>query len=859
MPCLRLAGTAGVDLVEWTLLDWIYGLEDVHGRGRVSFPTNHTCSFLDRLHKMKIRKLVSVSLTSLTSLSVATPLFAQTNTPPVGSEVTKLDRIIVEGVPLEEQVVPTARPFNSVYGTDRSILETPRNVTIISREQLDAISIQDVRDFSKLTSSSYTRSNFGAPTTPDIRTQIGDTFINGMRLGLTSNGNGLPVNFNSVESVNIVKGPATAVFGPSQYVGGYVDLITKRPFFDEFHGDVSGTVGMYDTYRWTADFGGPLPGKKAAYRVSYSGEDSGSYYSDGFKKTEAVYGALLWNPSERYEVFFNTEWFWANYTENFGINRVTQELIDNGTYQTGVNNNPAPDFSGGAFLGYRDGAGNPITFGNINVVGGAPAPASDPQNSRWVVSGFPAVNRIALGPKVQIDRSQRLLRPGDNSEGFSYNAQLVQTFHATPKLDIGNNTLFRFVDRETFSSYYYSEIINPSWSIENRTEFRFNLDSHQINTGLDVRYQQVKAYNDFFSEPANVWDLTKDHGFINYYNSVNFPNPFTSVPVPGWPGRFYTPDNGDSGHSKSLFVGPFYQHDWRITDRFSILAGGRVDYVDLDYVDPAGFLRGDSVTFGLPSANASAIYKITPTVATYFSYNWSQNGAGAVGNGGGYTTGGANDFSMGSLRTEAELFELGAKSSLMDGKLFLNLAVYQQTRGNVNSQTRAISEFETRGVEFEANFQPSRNFYLTFGYSYTDSKVHAQTSGDLFDVGNTSLTPFQDRFFSLAYPGSYQRQGVPEHLMNVLASYKIYKGFGASANVVLTSEINNNNTGTLVIPMQYTLDLTLFYKSKKFDAKIALLNVTDEKNWSAPNNVYGNESIVADLPFRAEGTVTFKF
>ena len=98
----------------------------------------------------------------------------------------------------------------------------------------------------------------------------------------------------------------------------------------------------------------------------------------------------------------------------------------------------------------------------------------------------------------------------------------------------------------------------------------------------------------------------------------------------------------------------------------------------------------------------------SPNVTTYFSYNWSQNGAGAVGNGGGYTTGVANDFSMGSLRTEAELFELGAKSSLMDGKLFLNLSVYQQTRGNVNSQTRAISEFETRGVEFEANFQPSR-------------------------------------------------------------------------------------------------------------------------------------------------------
>jgi hypothetical protein len=255
-----------------------------------------------------------------------------------------MDKSVIEGIPLEETVVPTARPFNSVYGTDRSIIDTPRNVTIISREQMDAISIHDVREFSKLTSSSYTRSNFGAPTTPDIRTQYADTFVNGSRLGLTSNGNGLPVNFNSVESVNIVKGPAGVVYGASQYVGGYVDLITKKPFFDGFHGEATGEVGMYDQYRWGLDFGAPIS-KTLAYRVSYAGEESGSYYYDGYKHTQAGYAALSWVPNEKYDLFVNGEFFRADYTENFGINRPTQALIDNGLYQTGINNNPAPDFA----------------------------------------------------------------------------------------------------------------------------------------------------------------------------------------------------------------------------------------------------------------------------------------------------------------------------------------------------------------------------------------------------------------------------------------------------------------------------------------------------------------------------------
>ncbi|MFM8359511.1 MAG: TonB-dependent receptor plug domain-containing protein, partial [Verrucomicrobiota bacterium] len=345
-----------------------------------------------------------------------------------------MEKTLIEAVPLEESVIPTARPVNSVYGSDRSIIETPRNVTIISREQLDAIMIRDVRDFSKLTSSSYTRSNFGAPTTPDIRGQIADTFVNGMRQGLTSNGNGMPVNFNSVESVNIIKGPATAVYGASQYVGGYIDLITKRPYFDQFQGEAAATFGMFDQYRWTADFGGPIS-KKTAYRISYSGENSGSFYTDGFQKTQAAYLALTHVASDKYEVAFNTEFFWANYTENFGVNRPTQKLIDDKIYQTGVNNNPAPDFAAYPF-GYVDASGNPITFGNVNVPAGPAAPVSDPQNSRWVTSGYPVVNRIALGPEVKLDRSLRLLRPGDDSEGFSYQAQVIQTWHASDTHDL---------------------------------------------------------------------------------------------------------------------------------------------------------------------------------------------------------------------------------------------------------------------------------------------------------------------------------------------------------------------------------------------------------------------------------------
>jgi len=178
--------------------------------------------------------LLGASLTGLLPAQQATPApVAPIEESPAtaAGETIKLEVFEVNDTPINQVVLPQSRPFNSVFGVDRSILETPRNVTIFSREQLSAINIQDVRDFSKLTASSYTRTNFGAPTTPDIRSQIADTFLNGARVGLSSNGNGLPINFNSVESVNIVKGPATVIYGASQYVGGYADMISKRPTF----------------------------------------------------------------------------------------------------------------------------------------------------------------------------------------------------------------------------------------------------------------------------------------------------------------------------------------------------------------------------------------------------------------------------------------------------------------------------------------------------------------------------------------------------------------------------------------------------------------------------------------------------
>jgi hypothetical protein len=768
------------------------------------------------------------------------------------------ERVIVTDVPIEQSILPTTRPYTSAFGLDSNILDVPRNVTIISREQLDAISIRDVRDFSKLTSSSYTTSNFGAPANPSIRGFSADVFVNGQRRGLTSNGNGLPINFNAVESVSFFKGPATVIYGASQYVGGYIDLVTKRPYFDKFQGDVSATVGMYDQYRWTLDFGGPIIKDKLAYRISYSGEESGSFYENGNLDTQAIYGAVTWTPTANYRLDFNTEYYQADYVENFGINRVTQDLIDNNRYITG-------------FVVDQNGDGVRDSF-DVN------------SNS----------NNVLPTGTIDLNRSRRLLAPGDGSFGRQLSAQVIQTLTLDENYSIVDNLYFNYIKRDTRSSYYYSEVIDNAYVIDNRTEFKGKIEGNiggsegsavlsgkdkdakksviepkkgisildQFNAGIDIRYQHVLAYDDYFNEPANAWDLSAPRAQIQY----RYAN--TALPIPGHRDRYAFPGtiNGDTGDSNAVIGGVYVQNELRVAEKFGLLTGARVDLIYVHFRDPitfgGGTDTGDETIMAQPNFNISPTYRITDKLSAYFTYNYSQSSS--VGNGGGYVATGGN-FDSADFHRESNLYEGGLKGSFLKDTLFVSSAGFFQTR-SIPTIGGASNDVEIYGFEIEANYQPNKNFYATVGYTLSESFLRNQSpfsvqplSFDRLPV-NPDGTRTTDNAGLGALPiGDYRQPGLPEHLINALASYKTDFGLGASIGAVVTGPIHNDYAGYLRIPWQYTLDVTAFYTYKNVEARVAFLNVTDQDNFSPPNAVYGADSIVRDLPLRIEGTVRIRF
>lgn len=107
--------------------------------------------------------------------------------------------------------------------------------------------------------------------------------------------------FFSIEKIEILKGPASVLYGQNQ-PGGVVNIISKRPLQQPYYTG-SFTVGSYSFYRPTLDFSGPLnPEKTAAYRLNLAYENSGSFRD--FNQSESVFlgPAFSWQISQNTKI-----------------------------------------------------------------------------------------------------------------------------------------------------------------------------------------------------------------------------------------------------------------------------------------------------------------------------------------------------------------------------------------------------------------------------------------------------------------------------------------------------------------------------------------------------------------------------
>lgn len=244
------------------------------------------------------------------------------------------------GAEMEEVVVKgdlgslPGENVQSVFGFNKSVLETPRSVSTISEEMMERFNMQDIDELIALAPGSFTQSFFGVAGGLDVRGTPGETYFRGVRR-LDNPGN-YPTPIGASDRVDIVRGPASPIYGPSK-IGGYLNFNPKSArieetgqFIPEATGAMSFTTGSWDKSIITAEVGGPgrIGDQDFGYYVYGEIEDSGSYYDNSAVEQNLFQASFDMDISDQVRIQFGG--MWHEYTGNqvAGWNRVTQALID---------------------------------------------------------------------------------------------------------------------------------------------------------------------------------------------------------------------------------------------------------------------------------------------------------------------------------------------------------------------------------------------------------------------------------------------------------------------------------------------------------------------------------------------------
>jgi hypothetical protein len=803
---------------------------------------------------------------------------------------TDVSEIVVNGIPFKETILPTRLSTSSVYGLDLGVMDTPRNTTLLSTTQLETLNIQDPRAFSYLTASSYSDSSFGTPNIPRIRGQYSDVYYNGMRQSFTQNGYGAPPNFDVLDTISIIKGPASVVDGAGPGVGGQVDFITKRPSLTHFEGGAEASFDTVGNRRWSLDVQGPIIPDKMGLRISYSGEDSDSYFYDHFHRKEAVYVALRWEPNSQYRLDFNGEVNWQQYTENVGDNRVNQNLIDHAQYLQGA---PVGEL-------YSS------TFGTPPLQIGSPGNPFSPLAP--ILTEVNLTSSVPLNTRITIDQA-----PGVYSQALTFNTQLIQSFDVNEHVTLENNTFTAFQNSENREPYYYADASLGSWTFENRADAKFKFDTrfgnldiaNELIVGATFRFAHVNYISDFSAETPGNFDLTTSPNLWVWDNAVQvayadaFPYKTTSGAIQyGVPGRDSV-SLGNDGVSNLYDTGFFIQHRMEFSPQFSLLYGGRIDLVQNHSHDPLGGAVCDfcftsiydqpgvplpenhtTGVYGLGQGNVSLVYRPQAWISNYVTFDFTQSTNPNGGEGGVNTFLQVPDHVL--MRSDSYLYEAGSKLNLLNDKLFVGIAGFDQKRAvPTGAGGNQFSQANIRGVEIEGNFQPTRGLYATASYSYIATTLD-RPAGFYNYPAEPGVNVDGAGLFAVFAPNQkFDDPGVPRQIFNFLVNYKFDNGIGLRYGVQVISPIATTTSGQLdpaasafvplsvqkngyyykspVIPWQYTMNASVFYEWKQYTATVSVYNFTNQLNWNSAPTFYGNDFLVRNDPITVEFRLQAKF
>lgn len=781
------------------------------------------------------------------ALAVALPACAAAASPAATEgSLVELAEFAVAGIPVELSANPLVRPVTGAFGDARSLLETPRAVSVITGALFRERGIDGLRDVVAFAPGAYAPSRFGKATVPNLRGDTAETYLDGQRRSY--NLFGFFPSFNNVEAVELVRGPGSAVYGAGFFTGGYVNYVAKRPKFVDGE-----TVATLRLGTWVPDGGSHLDGSvqldhtarlrdddSLAWRVSYEGKGGRTYYRRHGVRDDRqdFYLALAWRPRPDFAWDLSAQYLWQSSPEILGVNRPSPELVERGLYYAGA----SPD-------------------------------------------AFPFPGVIPAAGPVRLARDASLFSRGDFSNANVYIAQSILTLGADaaqPRLVA--RTLIERVDRRRYHAFEYAE-----WVEQTTFDQRFELPrafaafghDHRTVTGAALRCEERTSFTNYFNEYFYNFDLTQPGPYVHAaaYPSSYFPG----LPGPG--GKlFFGASAGSPETTDSRLWHPavFHQHEVALAPGWTLLAGARLDGFFARARDPLPSPdtapwsdRYDTATH---SAHASLVHRPGPRTALYATWQRARAVNGNVTGGGLMLFGPEGTLARDDFRNLSVLHEVGAKLSLANNTLFAGFALFEQERVRA-ARGGGKDDIRVRGLEAELVYQPNLRFTATCNAAWIDGR-YADSAP--FQLGGRSIYAFYPAgqgpggrgtgtgftFGDQVEPGDWRIPGLSRLALDGSVDWRVGGGWSIGCWGGWQSRQHGNLDAEWVIPAQFTLNARFGYRHApstgtgrwRWEAAVEVLNLTDEDNWIHNGDTFMNNQIVfRELPRRVGGWVKVSF
>ncbi|HVU22915.1 MAG TPA: TonB-dependent siderophore receptor [Opitutus sp.] len=235
---------------------------------------------------------------------------AQTaSTPAAGDDVVVLNPFVVSA---GSEKGYTASEVVSASRFNQKIKDVPQTIVVLTDEFLKDISASSLYDVIPLIGGVPSAATRNADTFSIRGFGIQQLYIDGFR-DVQEWGGG---EFAQVQQLEVIKGPASNLFGNARGFGGIINRISKRPLLKQWE-EIAVTGGSYDYLRATADVTGPIDEKKKfLYRVNVAYTSSDSFRD--LHDMERVYASpvLEWKPTPTTDVTLFTEFMYEHHQED---------------------------------------------------------------------------------------------------------------------------------------------------------------------------------------------------------------------------------------------------------------------------------------------------------------------------------------------------------------------------------------------------------------------------------------------------------------------------------------------------------------------------------------------------------------